>query len=167
MMRSFLTRLSSSVAQGSLLTPCLLICLACATPFPFENLQEGMTTEAVLEKFGEPKATEARGAQSCWTYWNEEQDWFGTFFPISPLGTLLSAPFYPTTWDGWYIIRNSVFLHFYEEKLVNWVAIEPNATTLSPSPGIAWGMKPDGSPGGLGAALKSRLSSRVPQENVR
>ena len=41
------------------LVPFLLICVCCATPFPIENLKEGMTMEAVRENFGEPKAEEA------------------------------------------------------------------------------------------------------------
>ena len=42
-----------------LLAPCLLICLACATRFPFENIKHGMTVETAREEFGAPKATEA------------------------------------------------------------------------------------------------------------
>lgn len=40
--------------RSFLLVPCLLICLACATPFPFDDLKNGMTAEAVRERFGEP-----------------------------------------------------------------------------------------------------------------
>ena len=52
MIRLFLTRLANSVTRTVLLVPCLLTCLACATPrtFPFENLEEGMTTEMVREE---------------------------------------------------------------------------------------------------------------------
>jgi hypothetical protein len=56
MMRSFPTRLVSSATRTVLLIPCLLICLVCATPFPIENLEEGMTTETVRERFGAPEA---------------------------------------------------------------------------------------------------------------
>ena len=56
-MRSCLTRLVISVTRMVLVVPCLLICLACATPFPFEKLEEGMTTEAVRQEFGEPDST--------------------------------------------------------------------------------------------------------------
>ncbi len=55
-MRSSLTRLVDSITRVVLLAPCLLICLACATPFPFEKLEKGMTTEAVRQEFGEPEA---------------------------------------------------------------------------------------------------------------
>ena len=51
MVRSFLTRLANSVTRTVLLIPCLLICLACATPFPIEDLEEGMTDETVRESF--------------------------------------------------------------------------------------------------------------------
>ena len=49
MMRFFLTRFVDSVARAVLLIPCLLIGLACATPFPTENLEVGMTAETVRE----------------------------------------------------------------------------------------------------------------------
>ncbi len=57
MVRSFLTRLANSVTRTVLLIPCLLICLACATPFPLENLEKGMTMERATEAFGEPSST--------------------------------------------------------------------------------------------------------------
>ena len=68
------------MVQFFLLLPCLLISLACATPFPIENLAEGMTMETVREKFGKPRAAEATpgGEVSCWTYWHEEQKWITT-----------------------------------------------------------------------------------------
>ena len=74
MVRSFLTRLVDSSARSILFAPCLLICLACATPFPIENLEEGMTTETVRENFGTPEAieTEPGGVESSWTYIHEE-----------------------------------------------------------------------------------------------
>ena len=56
MVRSFPTRFPNSPTGFVLLIPCLLICLACATPFPFEKLEKGMTTEAVRQEFGEPEA---------------------------------------------------------------------------------------------------------------
>ena len=49
MMRSFLIRLANSVTRAALLVPCLLVCLACATPFPIDSLEEGMTHETVRE----------------------------------------------------------------------------------------------------------------------
>ena len=98
MMRVPLTRLANSATRTVLLAPCLLICLACATPFPLENLEFGMTTEAVREEFGAPEATEAdfRGdGKSCWTYLHWEQDWSG-------------------------FARKAVLLDFEEGKLVFW-----------------------------------------------
>jgi hypothetical protein len=38
-----------------LLVLSLVICLACATPFPVDSLEEGMTTETVRAEFGEPE----------------------------------------------------------------------------------------------------------------
>ena len=43
--------------RSFLLAPCLLISLACATPFPLENLEEGMTMVQATEAFGEPSST--------------------------------------------------------------------------------------------------------------
>ena len=57
-MRSFLTRLVGSAPRSLLLPPSLAICLACATPFPIENLKEGMAAETVLENFGLPEAVD-------------------------------------------------------------------------------------------------------------
>ena len=58
MVRPFPTRFPNSLISVVLLVPCLLICLACATPFPIESLQEGMTAGTVRDSFGEPRATE-------------------------------------------------------------------------------------------------------------
>ena len=75
MARSFLTRLIDSAARAVLLIPCLLICVACATPFPLESLEEGMTTGTVRENFGEPEAISWPGrAESSWRYVHEEQN---------------------------------------------------------------------------------------------
>jgi hypothetical protein len=130
MVRPFLTRLFDAITRTVFLVPCLQICLACAIPFPIENLEVGMTTETVREKFGAPKAMEVAGGGggiSCWTYWHEEQDWIPTalFIPsclvVIPVHALLPG----VTWDAWYLVRNSVFLYFVADKLVSWEAIEP------------------------------------------
>ena len=42
-MRSFLTRIVDSAVRAVLLIPCLLLCVSCATPFPIESLEKGMT----------------------------------------------------------------------------------------------------------------------------
>ena len=47
MTRISLTRLVDSATRAVLLIPCLLICLACATPFPFEKLEEGISCRRV------------------------------------------------------------------------------------------------------------------------
>ena len=99
MVRSFPTRLVDSAARV-LLLPCLLLFLACATPFPIESLEEGMRTETVRESFGEPEAikTEPGGVESSWTYPHEEQNWFLTFHPFTPL---FMIPFTLAVGDGW------------------------------------------------------------------
>jgi hypothetical protein len=83
------------MVRSFLLAPYLLICLACATPFPFENLETGMTAETVSQKFGAPVVS-GRGVKqassfppkagqvflappgfitfSTWTYIHEELD---------------------------------------------------------------------------------------------
>ena len=100
-MRSYLTRLGDSFTRTVLLFPCQLICFACATPFPVENLEEGMTQETVREKFGEPEETEsAQPGKSSWIYTNEEQDWFFTLFPLSPVMTLMIAAMPGVPWDA-------------------------------------------------------------------
>ena len=69
MLRSFLSRLVGSAPRSLLLPPSLAICLACATPFPIDDLEEGMTTETARENFGAPEAITPwpRGAryQAC------------------------------------------------------------------------------------------------------
>jgi hypothetical protein len=123
-MRSFPTCLVDSATWTVLLAPCLLICVACATPFPIENLEEGMTTETVRENFGEPEAieTEPGVPRSDWTYVHEEKDWWQWFltflpltYPVIPLDVAFGNP-----WDDQYVIRGSVVLHFAGEKLVRW-----------------------------------------------
>ena len=109
MVRPSLTRLIDSAARAVLLIPCLLICLACATPFPLENLEEGMTTGTVWENFGEPEAISWPGrAESSWSYVHEERDWF-------------------------IVIRKPVVLHFESEKLVGWEVLEPTPAVSSGS----------------------------------
>lgn len=140
MLRPFLTRLPNFLTRTVLLVPCLLVCLACATPFPIEKLEEGMTKEIVRETFGEPVATDAvwdppgapwawngtwtYEAKSSWTYPNEEQDWSFTYNPLTPL----MIPLHVVVGELWkfdYVIIKPVVLHFEGEKLARWEVIEP------------------------------------------
>ena len=57
MVRSFPTRLPNSLTRTLLLAPCLLLCLACVTPFPLDSLEAGMTMVQATEDFGEPSST--------------------------------------------------------------------------------------------------------------
>jgi hypothetical protein len=138
--------------RSFLLAPCLLICLACATPFPFENLEEDMTAETVREELGAPSATEtaAGTGESCWTYWHEEQEWVLTYFPLTPFTIPLYAFVPGITWYQAYAPRSAVLLFFREEKLVEWRVIEAGVTSidsiisdpLSPVPGTPIGSVP-------------------------
>ncbi len=62
-MARFLTRLANSVTRVVLVAPCLLTC-SCATSFPLDELEVGMTMEQTIEAFGEPSS---RGLDECWT----------------------------------------------------------------------------------------------------
>jgi hypothetical protein len=97
MMRPFLTRLANSLIGIVLLILCLLICLACATPFPVETLEEGMTPLAVQQAVGEPRFIAPNGV---WIYTHEEQNVGG-------------------------VVQKDVFLHFDGERLVQWQVTEP------------------------------------------
>lgn len=139
-----IARLVDSFTSLVLLAPSLLICLACATPFPIENLEEGMTAETVRENFGEPEAidtvwdptTWTYDAESSWTYVHEEQNpWelsvvVSLLFPpqivatvIGIVGTLVTGRL-GFQWDWAYIERKPVVLHFEQEKLARWKVIE-------------------------------------------
>ncbi len=85
--------------RSCLLALCLLVCLACATPtpFPVENLKVGMTTKQVRQSVGEPRFNHLG---KTWIYTHEEQDWVG------------------------FVVKKDVFLHFDEEKLVQWQVTE-------------------------------------------
>jgi hypothetical protein len=98
MMRPFLTRFPNSLIGVVLLIPCLLICLTCATPFPVETLEEGMTPSAVRQAVGEPRFIAPNGV---WIYTHEEQN------------------------PGEGVVRSEVFLHFDDERLVQWQMPEP------------------------------------------
>ena len=74
MMRSFLPRFPHSLIGAVLLIPCLLICPACATPFPIENLERGMTAETVLEKLARLEVIEPVPIYSSGT-WPVHQRW--------------------------------------------------------------------------------------------
>ena len=121
--------------RSFLLAPCLLICLACATPFPLDNLEEGMTYETVRENFGEPEAFGVdppfdASAGTFWTYVHEEQDWFLTFHPFVQLFSLVLRfiPPSPEVYDRWnfgYVNGMPVVLHFEDEKLAHWEVIRP------------------------------------------
>ncbi len=114
--------------RSFLLAPCLLICLACATPFPIENLEEGMTTETVRENFGAPEAIETKpeGVESDWTYVHEELDGFFTsvLWPMAPLFVAASW-LLNFEWDDPYMRTSDVILHFEDEKLARWEVIKP------------------------------------------
>ena len=127
MVRSFPTRFPNPLTGVVLLVLCLLICLACATSFPIENLQEGMTTERVRDKFGEPESIQVRPGYTVsqrWCYLTEEQVWLRTFFPLSLPLTVVMLPiaaFSPNIrWDDVYVDKREVVLHFEKEKLVWW-----------------------------------------------
>ena len=136
-MRSFPTRLVSSVSRSLLPAPCLLICLACATPFPIESLEEGMTTEMVREKFGEPDAIVSDPGFAGWYYTYQKQNWLMT--PPSPFTfwILVGFPFIlpfnlldPEV--RWYyplfVYDVDLSLHFEEEKLARWEVIKPGSS---------------------------------------
>ncbi len=89
-----------------LLVPCLLLCLACATPFPFEKLEEGMTETAVRQAVGEPKAIHD---EETWTYAHEEWNWW-----------LLRI-------DYWVVV-----LRFEDEKLTRWILMDSDGGTRRP-----------------------------------
>ena len=147
MMRSFLTRLVSSAPRSLVLIPCLLVCLACATPFPVENLEEGMTPLEVRESVGEPRFIAPNGV---WIYTHEEQEWVFTFFPLTPLFIPLFAGLPDASWDEMYVIKGDVFLHFNDGKLWRWQVTEPPPAVSSgiwddpfPSPTFSFPSKKD------------------------
>ena len=75
--------------RSFLLVPCLLICLACATPFPLDDLEKGMTAEAVRAEFGEPESeTKLGDVESSWTYVDEKPNWVAF---LNPLVRVVSA----------------------------------------------------------------------------
>ena len=135
MLRSLLTLRPNSPVGVVLLVPCLLICLACATPFPIENLEEGMTTEAVRGEFGEPESIEPEpgGAESTWTYVHEERS--DLFWPLTVMFSTVFLPHcmvisaWTLTVAGEFaciaIDEKDVFLHFEGEKLARWHVIGP------------------------------------------
>ena len=124
------------------LVPCLLACLACATPLPIENFEEGITAESVREEFGAPDAEEAdlgEDAKSCWTYWHEERGWCPdppsalwlldlALFPATILSIPVNAALPGVPWDLAYVTRKPVLLDFEDEKLVRWEMIEAIVT---------------------------------------
>ena len=152
MMRSSLSRLVGPVGRAVPLIPCLAICLACATPFPVDSLEEGMTTETVRENFGAPEAMETKpaGVESSWTYVDEVQAWFLTvmsstaFLPPCIIATAVAMPFGGEHWCDAVIPtveKGEVVLHFEEEKLVRWEVIEPEPVPVVSS-GYNWNTGP-------------------------
>jgi hypothetical protein len=136
MMRYFLTRLADSAAPAALLIPSLLICVSCATPFPFDKLEEGLSAETVLTEFGPPEAIQVGSGDAgpAWCYPHEKQMWTNTIlFPITPF----MIPFMKT-WSDAYFTREEVVLYFEEEKLVSWYHSERTiwyTVTRPPPPG--------------------------------
>ena len=127
MVRSFLTRLVDSATRVILLAPCLLVCLACATPLPLDNLEKGMTAEAVRAEFGEPESITG----PTWHYTDEEQNWVGTgyctlFAPLcafmSPISLLDEGR---TLFHIFGVDEKPVILDFEDGRLVRWEVIEP------------------------------------------
>jgi SmpA / OmlA family len=97
MKRPFRTRFANFLIGFVPLILCLLICLVCATPLPVETLEEGMTPSAVRQAVGEPRFIAPNGV---WIYTHEEQNLGG-------------------------VVRKDVFLHFDDERLVQWQVTEP------------------------------------------
>ncbi len=151
-MRSFPTRLTGSLARVALLPPCLLLCLACATPFPLDALEEGMTTETARGKFGVPEAIEAApdGAESSWTYLHDELEPLPLTFGPMPLRVavasiwgvplswffaftdLISDELSGHNWNEVYVSRSPVVLRFEEEELVSWEVLPDIRQTFRP-----------------------------------
>ena len=114
--------------RSFLLAPCLLICLACATSFPIESLEEGMTTEAVRENFGEPESIRTEppyGVATLWTYAHEETEWGMLVFPQSLLSIPICAAIPDMQWDCLYVSSRPLLLHFEAEHLVRWEVVKP------------------------------------------
>jgi hypothetical protein len=82
-----------------LLVPCLLVCLACATPFPIEKLKEGMTAEEARQAFGEPHVIRHG---KVWIY----------------TGHVLERS------DYYYRDQRDIYLHFEGGKLARWHVAE-------------------------------------------
>ena len=135
MVRSFPTRLPNSRIGFVLLIPCLLICLACATPFPIDHLEKGMTTETVRERFGEPSAKEPGG--SPWTYVDRELDIGAAVlgWPMAPLFVVVS--WFPNDfkWNDLYVSASDVDLYFEAEKLIGWRRSQRGYKWDPPAPG--------------------------------
>ncbi len=114
--------------RSFLLAPCLLICLACATPFPLDSLEKGMTYETVRENFGEPESIETEppfGVATFWTYAHEETFWQAFLFPQFLLSIPICAAIPDVQWDCGYVSSRPLLLHFEEEKLARWEVIRP------------------------------------------
>ena len=114
--------------RSFLLAPCLLICLACATPFPLDRLEEGMTAETVRENFGEPESIETEppfGVATFWTYTHEETDWGMFILPHAILSIPICTAIPDVPWDCLYVSSRPLFLHFEAEKLAWWEVIKP------------------------------------------
>ena len=122
MVRSFPTRFPNSLTRTVLLVPCLLICLSCATPFPIESLEKGMTAETARENFGAPEAIETKpeGVDTSWTYVDEKQMWQMFIFPQAIIAIPILALISDTPWDYLYVTRRTVLLHFEDERLARW-----------------------------------------------
>jgi hypothetical protein len=137
-MRSFLTRILRSAAAALFLTSGLLTCLACATPFLAQRLEEGMTPEAVRQTFGAPIETESEGAESAWVYIHEELEpipledgpmplrvavasiWGVSLSWGFALADLLTDELAGENWNHMYVSRAPVVLHFSGGRLVRW-----------------------------------------------
>jgi hypothetical protein len=116
--------------RSFLLAPCLLVCLACATPLPIENLEQGMTTEAVREDFGEPQAIDGDNIGSVWRYTHEEQNWVGTAYcTLFAPGCALMSPFTllgegETAFHLVGVDERPLVLYFEANKLNSWVLLD-------------------------------------------
>jgi hypothetical protein len=124
MLRPILALFWNSNFTRAILVPFLLICLACATPFPFESLGEGMTAEAVHDEFGAPIATDP----NCLTYWHESQRWFFIFFPLTPLlipiiAAMEGIPLSEAAHFS-YVRQEPVLIDFDAEGLTKWELVK-------------------------------------------
>jgi len=147
----------------------LLLGLACATPFPIQNLEKGMTVGEIRAEFGEPRVTEEGPSQGSysWTYVHQAYDPIPlTEGPMAVRTAAASIFGVAFTWG--FALFDLLFHDLDMAWNLTFVSLEPVVLEFEDEKLVAWELLPDlrGTQSSAGGAYSSSLSHSYASDSV-